>query len=80
MVQAFVGSEEWKQRISESKFSDVEGFGENALGKIMLTDHNSEIWFRNVFIRELSAAPRSPVVCQPVKRPLRFRRFFRCFR
>ena len=55
---AIVGSCEWQQRIAESKFSDVEGFGENRYGKIMLTDHNDEIWFRNIFIRHLSSPTR----------------------
>lgn len=47
-----VGSEKWRQDISNSKFSDVEGFGLNQLGRIMLTDHSDEVWYRNIFIRE----------------------------
>jgi hypothetical protein len=57
ILTATVGDEDWKRRIAESKFSDVEGFGRNRLGKIMLTDHGSEVWYRNFEFEELPAAP-----------------------
>lgn len=44
----------WKAHVADSKFRNREDFGENALGRIMLTDHNSETWLRNVFIRRLN--------------------------
>jgi hypothetical protein len=47
IVSADVGSPEWNRRIAESKFTDVEDFAENRYGKIMLTDHGSEVWYRN---------------------------------
>jgi hypothetical protein len=47
IVVATVGDAEWKKRIAESKFNDAVGFGENTLGKLMLTDHGSEVWYRN---------------------------------
>lgn len=47
VVSATVGSEEWDARVADSKFSDAAGFGENRFGKIMLTDHGSEAWYRN---------------------------------
>ena len=50
LVTAFVGSEEWHAKVADSKFSDVEGFGQNALGKIMLTDHKSQVWYRNIYL------------------------------
>jgi hypothetical protein len=55
VVSAVVGSDEWRRRIAASKFNDVAGFGENRSGRIMLTDHGDEIWFRNIFIRPLIA-------------------------
>ena len=55
IVQAEVGSDEWRRRVAESKFADVPGFGENRRGRIMLTDHGSEVWYRNVFLMPLSA-------------------------
>ncbi len=48
IVLAFVGSTEWHERVAASKFSDDEGFGENYSGKIMLTDHGSEVWYRDL--------------------------------
>lgn len=53
IVEARVGGDEWQRRIAESKFADVEGFGENRFGKIMLTDHGDEVWYRNVYLKPL---------------------------
>lgn len=47
VVSAKIGSPEWNRRVAESKFSDVEEFATNRYGKIMLTDHGSEVWYRN---------------------------------
>jgi hypothetical protein len=45
-----VGSADWSAKKARSKFSKVHGFGENRNGKIMLTDHGDEVWYRNVTI------------------------------
>lgn len=50
---AQVGTDDWMQRVAKSKFAEREGFGQYRTGKIMLTDHNSEVWFRYVVLREL---------------------------
>ncbi len=47
VVRATVGNSDWDRRIADSKFSDIEGFGQNRFGRIMLTDHGSEVWYRN---------------------------------
>jgi hypothetical protein len=47
IVEAVVGDKEWQRRIGESKFSEREKFAENEKGKLMLTDHGSEVWYRN---------------------------------
>lgn len=47
------GSEEFKQRIAQSKFKTTKGFGEIAKGHILLQDHSDPIWYRNLKIREL---------------------------
>jgi hypothetical protein len=91
VAETQVGSKDWDERIAQSKFADVAGFGRNQFGRIMLTDHNDEVWYRNVFIREWPIA-RSPVLAaresvppgralhgctsQARRRPLR--RLFRC--
>jgi hypothetical protein len=47
ILSATVGNREWQERVAASKFSDLENFGQNRHGRIMLTDHGSEVWFRN---------------------------------
>lgn len=42
-----IGSPDWQQRVAKSKFSDIADFAILPRGKIMLTDHNGETWFRN---------------------------------
>ena len=49
------GSEAEKGAIAKSKFKDTPGFGDKIKGHILLQDHHSEVWFRNVRIRELPA-------------------------
>jgi hypothetical protein len=56
LVSATVGDRQWQERIASSKFADSEGFGENPFGRIMMTDHGDEVWYRNVFLRPLHAA------------------------
>lgn len=53
-------SPEFQNAISQSKFRDQEGFGRNSSGRLMLTDHGTEVWYRNLYIRRLSAS-----VCAP---------------
>jgi hypothetical protein len=53
IVAATVGDAEWKKRIAESKFADEEAFGENHTGRIMLTDHGSDVAYRNFVFRPL---------------------------
>jgi hypothetical protein len=40
--------------VAESKFKTVDGFGERVKGHILLQDHESQVWFRNIKIRDLS--------------------------
>ncbi len=47
IVSATIGDAEWSKRVAESKFDDVVDFSQNSRGKFMLTDHGSEVWFRN---------------------------------
>ncbi len=53
IVSATVGDDEWKRRIADSKFKKNKGFGENRLGKIMLTDHGAEVWYKNLKLTPL---------------------------
>ena len=59
MVLAYeLGSPEVQAAIAKSKFKDARGFGEKIKGPILLTDHHSETWFRNIRIREFPAQSR----------------------
>ncbi len=53
IIDECAGSPEWETAVANSKFRNHEDFGQNRVGKLMLTDHNSEVWFRNVYIRRL---------------------------
>ena len=55
IVSATVGDAEWKERVARSKFADLRAFGQNRHGRIMLTDHGSEVWFRNFKMETLSS-------------------------
>lgn len=48
-----LGSPEVKAGVARSKFKDVPGFDQKIRGHILLTDHHSETWYRNLRIREL---------------------------
>ena len=53
IVSATVGDEQWYRHLSRSKFADTVGFGRNSKGRIMLTDHSSEVWYRNFVFEAL---------------------------
>ncbi len=53
-------SQRFADAIGQSKFKNNEGFGRNQSGRLMLTDHGSEVWYRNLYIRRLSAAACNP--------------------
>jgi hypothetical protein len=48
------GSQALKDAVTQSKFKKVESFGDKIKGHILLQDHHSEVWFRNLKIRELT--------------------------
>ncbi len=54
VIEFFRGSPELQQRIADSKFRHLTGFGSCVKGHIVLQDHNSEVLFRNIKVRQLS--------------------------
>ena len=50
-------SQHFAEAIEASKFKNTAGFGKNCSGRIMLTDHGSEVWYRNLYIRNLNNCP-----------------------
>lgn len=47
------GSDDFRQRVSQTKFSEVKGYGEDAEGYILLQDHGDKASFKNIRIRRL---------------------------
>lgn len=62
LIDQRVADSTWRDMIQKSKFKKHDGFGENQLGRIMLTDHNCEVWYRNIYLKPLSSAVSC--VCQ----------------
>jgi hypothetical protein len=54
-VEYEIGSDDWKEKVSKSKFAKWEGFGKADAGHICLQDHQNPVWFRNIKIRKLEA-------------------------
>jgi hypothetical protein len=46
-------NDDFKQKVAASKFKDVKNYGVHPEGHILLQDHNSEVYFRNIKIRKL---------------------------
>ena len=53
VVEAEIGSDDWKQRLNKSKFKDWNKFAVNDQGHIALQDHGYEVWYRNLKITRL---------------------------
>lgn len=54
VVRYVRGSEDFRKRIQESKYRDIEGFGMAPKGHILLQDEGGHrVWFRTIKIREL---------------------------
>jgi Domain of Unknown Function (DUF1080) len=47
------GSEAVKEAVAASKFKNARVFGNKMKGHVLLQDHHSEVWFRNIRLREL---------------------------
>ena len=52
-VEYEIGSEDWKKKVSESKFKNWKQFGTADAGYICLQDHNDLVSFRNLKIKVL---------------------------
>jgi hypothetical protein len=53
VVEIDTSSDEWKNKISKSKFGIVPDFFKNPKGRIQIQDHGRPVWFRNVTLRVL---------------------------
>lgn len=56
-----LGSPDWKRRVAASKWKDVPTYGTFGRGYVVLQgDHSTDIWFRNVRLKDLDAARKAP--------------------
>ena len=60
IIDEHTESQHFSDAVNASKFKSTAGFGTNCSGRIMLTDHGSEVWYRNVFIRNLNGCAMVP--------------------
>ena len=57
VVEFDLGSPELTSALAASKYKTIPWFAERRTGHIVLQDHSDEVYFRNIKIRELHAAP-----------------------
>ena len=53
VVEYHLGTDDWKEMIANSKFSEVPEFGKYRKSYIGLQDHRNDVWFRNIKLKEL---------------------------
>ena len=54
MVEYELGSPDLEARVAASKFKSISGFAAKRAGHIVLQDHGSAVWFRNLKLRPLA--------------------------
>ena len=57
VVVANLDDPEMRRAIADSKFADFEGFAKARRGYLVLQDHGDRVWYRNLKVRPLDAAP-----------------------
>lgn len=58
---------QWQRALAESKFNEHPCFGRIATGKILLQNHGSEVWFKDIKLQEIQTV-RMCQVRQPSRR------------
>ena len=56
VAEAQIGSDDWNQRVANSKFDAWKQFGRNAEGHLDLQDHGNVVSYRNLRVRRLNEA------------------------
>ena len=57
IVDCKIGSDDWNERVKNSKFATWPKFAKNREGHIALQDHGDLVWYRNIRIRRLASEP-----------------------
>ncbi|MEQ8847157.1 family 16 glycoside hydrolase [Botrimarina sp.] len=53
VVSTEIGSKEWNDRVSGSKFAAWDRFAKADAGRLALQDHGSKVWYRNLRVKRL---------------------------
>ncbi|MGE5609413.1 MAG: DUF1080 domain-containing protein [Bacillota bacterium] len=53
VAEADTATAEWKKAVAASKFAKYPTYGQNASGRVMLQDHGTEVWYRNIRVQVL---------------------------
>jgi len=61
IVEVDLTSDEWRKRLAQSKFAPHKDFARNSIGRIMLTEHGSEVWYRNIVLTPLETREIPPL-------------------
>jgi hypothetical protein len=67
IVEADLTTDEWQKRLAKSKFAPHKDFARNNQGRIMLTDHGSEVWYRNLVLTPLENQEIPPLAATAEK-------------
>ncbi len=62
IVDALAGSADWNGRVAKSKFQPYTGWGQNPSGRIMIQDHGSEVWYKNMVLTKLPSPAPEPMI------------------
>ncbi len=57
LLEYTIGDSTWKARYEVSKYSSFPLYGDIHAGKLLLQDHASHVWYRNIKIRRLATDP-----------------------
>lgn len=53
LLECEIGSDDWKERVANSKFAAWPAFATHSSGHIALQGHDHPVWFRDIRIREI---------------------------
>lgn len=54
LLEAAIGSDTWRSRVSGTKFAEYDQFTESIDGHIALQDHGHPVWYRDIKLRPLT--------------------------
>lgn len=54
VVETTIGDAAWDKMVADSKFKKWSQFGKTTKGHLVLQDHNDQVWYRNLKIKDLS--------------------------